>query len=104
VVYQLAKQGSVFSTRPRAVRLLAHLHEVSDLDTTPLVLDFQGVRDMSYSFADEFIGTLTQRAIDEQVEAPQLINMEAPVCEMVSLSLASRELPLPAQARVCAAV
>ncbi len=104
MVYQLSKQGSVFSTRPRAVRLLVDLQQqVGDLDTTPLVLDFDGVRDVSYSFTDEFVGTLIQRAIDERATAPSLINMAPAVHEMINLNLGARGLPLPADTRALAA-
>jgi hypothetical protein len=103
MVYSLATQGSAFSTRPRAVRLLADLQEtLGDIDAAPLTLDFEGVRDVSFSFVDEFVATLIQRALDEQIEPPILVNMAPAVHDMISLNLRSRGLPLVSQIPIAA--
>lgn len=95
MMYQLANQGSVFATRPRARQVLADLHEQLDpLSGPALELDFEGVRDVSYSFADELVGTLVQRACDAEVEIPILVNVAPEVLATIRLNLDTRELPL----------
>jgi STAS-like domain of unknown function (DUF4325) len=91
---RLVEQGSVFSTRARGVELLSGL-EASyfghPLD--PIVLDFDGVKHVSFAFADEFVGRLVQRAHDNRLAVPQIVNVSPEIQSMVGLSLRSRELP-----------
>ena len=93
--YKLALQGSVFSTRPRAVSMLQDLQ--GQLATAPshetLVLDFAGVRHVSFSFADEFVGTLVQRAHDDAVAPVRVENTSPAVHHAIMLGLVARELP-----------
>jgi hypothetical protein len=61
--FSIAHYGSVFSTRSRGARVLADLRERARADgATCVVVDFAGVRNASYSFADEFVGTLMSDA------------------------------------------
>jgi hypothetical protein len=92
--YQLAYRGSVFSTRSRGVELLVDLETC--LLSNPrdeVVLDFEGVKHVSFSFVDEFVGRLVQRAEDNRAEVPRLTNLTPDVAAIVSMSLRSRELP-----------
>ena len=55
--FQLSEWGTVFSTRPRGKKLLGELQ--SDLQPDEDAhISFAGVKSVSYSFADEFIGGL----------------------------------------------
>lgn len=57
--YRLADHGRTFSTRPRAVELRAELLERAG-DAETIVVDFDNVLSVSYSFADEFVAHLAQ--------------------------------------------
>jgi hypothetical protein len=61
--FVIHERGTVFSTRPRGAALLAELHSEAEAEAANVVqVDFEGVESISYSFADEFVGTLMQRA------------------------------------------
>lgn len=84
---RLADHGTVFATRARATRMLA------DLPADPSSIDFAGVRSLSYSFADEFVGKLLQRAHDHGEALAELVNLDEPdVREPVEFSLTNRGL------------
>jgi hypothetical protein len=95
---KLNESGSVFSTRSRGVRLLANLE--IELAPDRLVVDLDGVQHISYSFADEFIGKLVQRAIELQAPLPEFVNIEPGVRKVIALNLRARHLPAGALAEV----
>lgn len=90
--YRLSEHGSVFSTRARGVRLLTDVESRLSESHSPIVLDFEGVKHVSYSFADEFVGKLMQRAHDSASGLPELINVDESVHDVIKLNLRSREL------------
>ena len=59
--FRLTDYGEVFSTRPRGAELLALLEQQASAATV-IEIDFDGVKSVSYSFADEFVGELAERA------------------------------------------
>jgi hypothetical protein len=59
--FRLADHGEVFSTRPRGGVVLAQL-EAGARGASTVEIDFEGVRSLSYSFADSFVGEAMQRA------------------------------------------
>jgi hypothetical protein len=58
--FKLTDYGEVFSTRPRGAELLALLEEQAR-SASVVEIDFEGVKGVSYSFADEFVGELAER-------------------------------------------
>jgi len=82
---KLADSGTAFATRFRARRMLAAL------DYEPEVIDFEGVRSISHSFADEFLGKILQRAADRG-RSVALINLEGKASETVEEMLRYRGL------------
>lgn len=58
--FRLNDYGEVFSTRSRGAELLALLEEQAETASV-IEIDFDGVKGLSYSFADEFVGELAQR-------------------------------------------
>ncbi|MEA2372633.1 MAG: hypothetical protein QOH12_3027 [Solirubrobacteraceae bacterium] len=91
--YKLVEQGSVFSTRSRGVRMLTDLESRVSEAQGPIVLDFEGVKHVSYSFADEFVGKLMQRAHDTGSPLPELVNIDQrTVYDVIELNLRSRDL------------
>jgi hypothetical protein len=59
--FKVAEYGEVFSTRRRGAELLDVLEQEAD-SVTSVEIDFDGVRSVGYSFADEFMGELAERA------------------------------------------
>ena len=73
---QLAARGKVFATRDRAAALRDEI--VRDLRPgEPVEVDMSGVRALSYSFADELIGTLTASIVAIRSSAPTSLVMKA---------------------------
>jgi hypothetical protein len=58
---RLADHGHAFSTRPRGAALLAEF-EAQAASSSEVVIDFEDVLTISYSFTDEFVGALLERA------------------------------------------
>jgi anti-anti-sigma regulatory factor len=95
MLFELAARGSVFSTRDRGTILLAELEDqlAADPDTIHrLVLDFAGVRDVSHSFADEFVANAIARAKREGWPDPELANMNDMVARVVRRALRDHDL------------
>jgi hypothetical protein len=92
---RLAEEGSAFSTRARGARLLADIEERALASAgESIVLDFEGVNHVSYSFADAFVGKLVQHARDTGGTLPAIENATPGVLEIIDLNLNSRRLPL----------
>lgn len=76
--------------------MLSDLESRLDDSDASITLDFEGVKHVSYSFADEFIGKLVQRAHDGDVAPPTLVNVGPSVYDVIELNLRSRGLGLGA--------
>jgi len=57
MTFSLSEHGEVFSTRPRGARLRAEALACKARGED-LTISFSGVRSISYSFADEFLGPI----------------------------------------------
>ncbi|HEV3070291.1 MAG TPA: DUF4325 domain-containing protein [Solirubrobacteraceae bacterium] len=60
-----------------------------------LVLDFEGVEKVSYSFADEFVATLMQRSLREGERIARLEGMSPVVERVVESTLRRYEIAIP---------
>src|SRR5260221_50648 len=73
--FAMAERGSVFSTRDRAIWVLAELEEAeatSDGDRE-LILDFSSVTDVSESFADGFVGVVVSQRRSLGLPDPKIV-------------------------------
>jgi len=75
--YHVADHGRVFSTRDRGKRCLSDFVTVYDQHGGGIVLDFEGVRSMTPSFADELVGELLVRSMRGEMPMPVLENLGA---------------------------
>jgi hypothetical protein len=89
--YRLADHGLVFSTRDRGARMLADIREERGDSTMSMTIDFSGVRSLSYSFVDEFLGEMLQDAAAHQAH-PVLTNVPPAVSRTIERSLRRRGL------------
>lgn len=90
--YRLADKGRVFSTRERGARVLADLEaEFGRTHSEPVTIDFAGVVSISYSFADEFVGELNDRAAAGRLPRPQLENVDPRLQRVIDRSLRTRK-------------
>jgi len=64
---------------------------LAELSYEPDVIDFKGVRSISHSFADEFLGKILQRA-DDQGRSVRLVNLEGQASDSVEGMLRYRGL------------
>jgi hypothetical protein len=72
--------------------MLADLREKArGVPLETVVIDFNGVRSVSYSFVDEFIGELVQSA---GTNAPRCVNVSAGAARTIERSLRRRGLPI----------
>lgn len=87
--FLLAERGTVFSTRERGARMLAELEEtLADVDD--LIVDLRGVRSLSYSFADEFIGPLVSRGRTDEHLTVRIANANGLALMAIKKSLRHR--------------
>lgn len=92
MVFQLSAYGTAFSTRALGAKLLNELIE-SAADQATVVVDFSGVRLVSYSFADEFVGGLaTRREAADLTFVPYLSNLGDDPRRIIGRSLANRQV------------
>lgn len=87
----LAEHGIVFSTRDRGRRMLEHF-ENAIVDADSVVIDLAGVRSISYSFADAFIGTLMTRSLAGELPPAELANVSESASRSIKRSLDNREI------------
>ena len=88
--YRLADQGHVFSSRDRGARLRADLREkTGDGSLADVVINFEDILSVTYSFADEFIGQLVQDAGDG---IPRCVNVAPGIARTIERSLKKRSL------------
>jgi hypothetical protein len=63
LVFILSDFGQMFATRDRAIEIREELlKRAAAEDTSEVTIDFAGVTNVSYSFADEFLGKLCAEA------------------------------------------
>lgn len=58
--YVLGRHGHAFSTRARAEQIRAEIEQLA-AGGRNILIDFEGVRSVSYSFVDELIGVFASR-------------------------------------------
>lgn len=58
--YVLGRHGQAFSTRARAEQIRAEIEQLA-AGGRDVLIDFEGVRSVSYSFVDELIGVFATR-------------------------------------------
>lgn len=88
--YRLADYGLVFSTRERGARMLGDLlAKARGVPLETVRIDFDGVRSASYSFIDEFIGELVQKAA---ASPPRCINVSPVAARTIERSMRRRGL------------
>jgi hypothetical protein len=81
--YILKDFGTSFATRARGAELRADA--LAQADGGEVQLDFSEVTNVSYSFADEFVGKLSAAGVELEY-----INMAAPVERSVQRAVARR--------------
>lgn len=75
--YVLGRHGQAFSTRARAGEIRAEIEQLV-ADGRDVLIDFEGVRSVSYSFADELIGVFASHyEADRQALRPVVIGLSA---------------------------
>lgn len=90
--FQLASYGHAFATRPRGAELLGALEEQVSY-SNEAVIDFEGVRSVSYSFADEFIAELLQRVEQGTCSfSVQLDNVAPELRSVICMAISKRGL------------
>ena len=99
--FAMAARGSVFSTRDRAIRVLAELEQAearSEEHEQELILDFTDVTHVSDSFADKFVGTVASQRRSAGLPDPQIEGTIPFVKKVIDRTLELRELSLPVAA------
>jgi STAS-like domain of unknown function (DUF4325) len=92
--FSLSSYGRAFSTRPRGVALLSEL-EGKASDARNVEIDFSGVTSISYSFADEFVGVLFQRAGEGAYAfEPHLVHVPPALRRVILRSLRFRDVQI----------
>jgi hypothetical protein len=94
--FEFRALGDFFSTRERGTKIRAQIEEAlrGIPEDEPLLLDFEGVQLISFSFADEVVGRLVQgRAAGELGERPLLVlHAEDEVLHPIESSMVRRKL------------
>lgn len=90
--FKLAREASVLSTRSRGAALTGKVESAFDDPAAKVVLDFEGVRFISHSFAHEFLSAVIGHARYKGAEPLTLINLNPSVESTVRDSLSSRQL------------
>lgn len=88
--YILGRHGHAFSTRARAEELRAEIEQLAS-GAAEVLIDFEGVRSVSYSFADELVGVLAaQYVADSKQPRPVVIGLSAQAQRVLLGSLSQR--------------
>jgi anti-anti-sigma regulatory factor len=90
--FKLATEAAILSTRYRSAVLTAKIEQQLTDSATELVLDFEGVRFVSYSFADEFLSAMIGQARYMGLDAPSLVNLDPAVKGMLAACLSVQQL------------
>lgn len=90
--YVLGHHGQAFSTRARAEQIRAEIEQLA-AGASDVLIDFEGVRSVSYSFADELIGVFASRyEADHDSLRPVVIGLTAQAQRVMLGSLEQRGL------------
>lgn len=90
--YVLGRHGQAFSTRARAEQIRAEIEQLA-AGGRDVLIDFEGVRSVSYSFADELVGVFASRyEADHQALRPIVIGLTAQAQRVLLGSLEQRGL------------
>jgi hypothetical protein len=89
LLFRLGEFGRAFATRGRGKELRSELL-VRAGDTAVVTVDFEGITNVSYSFADEFLGPLMAARDHDDTLAIKLVNMTAPVDRVVQSAMSRR--------------
>jgi STAS-like domain of unknown function (DUF4325) len=90
--YVLGRHGQAFSTRAKAEQIRAEIEQLAAGGRDVLV-DFEGVRSVSYSFVDELIGVFATRyEVDNDSLRPVVIGLTAQAQRVLLGSLEQRGL------------
>jgi STAS-like domain of unknown function (DUF4325) len=91
--YVLGHHGQVFSTRVRAEQIRLEIEQLA-AGGRDVLIDFEGVRSVSYSFADELVGVFASRyEADRSSLRPVVIGLTAQAQRVLLGSLERRGLP-----------
>jgi STAS-like domain of unknown function (DUF4325) len=90
--YVLGRHGQAFSTRARAEQIRAEIERLA-AGASDVLIDFEGVRSVSYSFADELVGVFASRyEADHNFLRPVVIGLSAQAQRVLLGSLEQRGL------------
>lgn len=90
--YVLGRHGQVFSTRARAGQIRLEIEQLA-AGGRDVLIDFEGVRSVSYSFADELVGVFASRyETDRESLRPVVIGLTAQAQRVLLGSLERRGL------------
>ena len=90
--YVLGRHGQAFSTRAKAEQIRAEIEQLA-AGARDVLIDFEGVRSVSYSFADELIGVFASRfEADHNSLRPVVIGLTAQAQRVLIGSLEQRGL------------
>jgi hypothetical protein len=88
--YQLARRGHAFSTRVRGEEIRIEIEGIAG-SSDEVLIDFAGVRSVSYSFADELVGTFVSAYVSgDPVARPLVIGLSAQAQRVLLGSLDQR--------------
>jgi anti-anti-sigma regulatory factor len=88
--YLLARHGQAFSTRARAEEIRIEIEGLA-ASSGEVLIDFAGVRSVSYSFADELVGAFASAyASGDRVAKPLVIGLSAQAQRVLLGSLDQR--------------
>jgi hypothetical protein len=90
--YVLGRHGQAFSTRARAEQIRAEIEQLA-AGGRDVLIDFEGVRSVSYSFVDELIGVFATRyEANNDSLRPVVIGLSAQAQRVLLGSLEQRGL------------
>jgi anti-anti-sigma regulatory factor len=88
--YTLADRGHAFATRARAEEIRTEIEDLAS-SSDQILIDFAGVRFVSYSFADELVGTFASAyASGDKIARPLVIGQSAQAQRVMLGSLDQR--------------
>lgn len=91
--YVVSQHGQAFATRARADQIRSEIDEVAQ-GCSEVLIDFEGVRSLSFSFADELFGMLAIRHAKAPAELrPVAIGLSAQAQRVLLGSLSQRGIP-----------
>jgi STAS-like domain of unknown function (DUF4325) len=88
--YVLGRHGHAFSTRTRAEQIRGEIEQLAS-GASEVLIDFEGVASVSYSFADELVGVMAAHHIaDSRQPRPVVIGLSAQAQRVLLGSLTQR--------------